>query len=217
MVHRDIELSRLTGCPDPPPAPLDRPQCGAGAGAPRPTACRSRPKRARTTSRSPTSCCRAFDAVYKVNPPLRTADDIAALKVGLADGTIDAIATDHAPHPAEAKEQPLDQAPPGMLGLETALSLALGELDSASPRSSACCRAIRRGSLGSPIATVVRSRSGARRTSPCSTRPATWTVVPAKLGVEEPQHPVRRPRDGRQGPPHDPSRASRRVDGEAQR
>ena len=69
-----------------------------------------------------------FDAVYKVNPPLRTASDIAAIKRGLSDGTIDAIATDHAPHPPEAKEQPLDDAPPGMLGLETALALSLGEL-----------------------------------------------------------------------------------------
>ncbi len=67
--------------------------------------------------------------MYKVNPPLRTSADIAAIKAGLADGTIDAIATDHAPHPPEAKEAPLDQAPPGMLGLQTALSLALTELD----------------------------------------------------------------------------------------
>ncbi len=70
-----------------------------------------------------------YDPVFKVNPPLRSAADVAALKAGLADGTIDAIASDHAPHPAEAKEQPLDHAPPGMLGLETALGLALGELD----------------------------------------------------------------------------------------
>ena len=69
-----------------------------------------------------------YDPVYKVNPPLRTASDIVALKRGLADGTIDAIATDHAPHTTDAKEQPLDEAPPGMLGLETALPLALGEL-----------------------------------------------------------------------------------------
>ena len=69
-----------------------------------------------------------YDAVYKVNPPLRTADDIAALKAGLADGTIDAIATDHAPHAPHTKEAPLDQAPPGMLGLETALALSLDEL-----------------------------------------------------------------------------------------
>ena len=70
-----------------------------------------------------------YDPVFKVNPPLRTPADIAAIKAGLADGTIDAIATDHAPHPPEAKEAPLDQAPPGMLGLETALALSLGELD----------------------------------------------------------------------------------------
>ncbi|MEX2659410.1 MAG: amidohydrolase family protein, partial [Acidimicrobiales bacterium] len=69
------------------------------------------------------------DPMFKVHPPLRTADDVAAIKVGLADGTIDAIATDHAPHQVEAKEAAFDQAPPGMLGLETALALALGELD----------------------------------------------------------------------------------------
>jgi dihydroorotase len=70
-----------------------------------------------------------YDALYKVNPPLRTADDIAAIRAGLADGTIDAIATDHAPHVAESKEQPLDQAPPGMLGLQTALGVSLASLE----------------------------------------------------------------------------------------
>ena len=70
----------------------------------------------------------SYDPVFKVNPPLRTAADVAAVRAGLADGTIDAIATDHAPHAQEAKEQPFDEAPPGMLGLETALGLALGEL-----------------------------------------------------------------------------------------
>jgi dihydroorotase len=64
-----------------------------------------------------------------VNPPLRTPADLAAIKSGLADGTLDAIATDHAPHAQEAKEAPFDQAPPGMLGLETALGLAMTELD----------------------------------------------------------------------------------------
>jgi dihydroorotase len=70
-----------------------------------------------------------YDSVFKVNPPLRTAADVAAVKAGLADGTLDAIATDHAPHAPEDKERPFDHAPPGMLGLETALALALGELD----------------------------------------------------------------------------------------
>ena len=72
---------------------------------------------------------RSFDPVFKVNPPLRTDDDVAAVRQGLADGVIDAIATDNAPHAPEAKEAPWDEAPPGMLGLETALGLALTELD----------------------------------------------------------------------------------------
>ncbi|HEY6532386.1 MAG TPA: dihydroorotase, partial [Acidimicrobiales bacterium] len=70
----------------------------------------------------------SYDPVFKVNPPLRTAEDVAAVKAGLADGTIDAIATDHAPHTQEVKEAPFDHAPCGMLGLETALALALTEL-----------------------------------------------------------------------------------------
>ena len=73
--------------------------------------------------------CASYDPVFKVNPPLRTAADVAAVRAGLADGTIDCIATDHAPHTQEAKEAAFDQAPPGMLGLETALALALTELD----------------------------------------------------------------------------------------
>ena len=67
--------------------------------------------------------------MFKVNPPLRTPADISAIKDGLADGTIDAIATDHAPHEPHTKEAPLDQAPSGMLGLETALGVCLEELD----------------------------------------------------------------------------------------
>ena len=70
-----------------------------------------------------------YDPVFKVNPPLRTGTDVAAVKEAIADGTADAIATDHAPHAQEAKELPFDQAPPGMLGLETALGLALTELE----------------------------------------------------------------------------------------
>jgi dihydroorotase len=66
---------------------------------------------------------KSFNPIFKVNPPLRTPRDIEALKEGLVDGTIDAIATDHAPHAGHSKEQPLDVAPPGMLGLETALAV----------------------------------------------------------------------------------------------
>lgn len=69
----------------------------------------------------------SYNPVFKVNPPLRSIDDIRALKAGLLDGTIDAIATDHAPHPRRDKEMSLDMAPPGMLGLETALGVVLAE------------------------------------------------------------------------------------------
>lgn len=65
----------------------------------------------------------SYDPVYKVNPPLRTSQDVMALRAGLADGTIDIVATDHAPHPAEEKECEWSAASFGMLGLETALSV----------------------------------------------------------------------------------------------
>ncbi len=74
------------------------------------------------------AACASFDPAFKVHPPLRTDADVEAIKAGLGDGTIDAIATDHAPHPVEAKERPFEEAPPGMLGLETALALTLDEL-----------------------------------------------------------------------------------------
>lgn len=65
----------------------------------------------------------SYDPTYKVNPPLRTEADVEALRAGLADGTIDIVATDHAPHPAEAKDCEWEAAAFGMLGLETALSI----------------------------------------------------------------------------------------------
>src|SRR6202012_598367 len=65
----------------------------------------------------------SYDPIFKVNPPLRTAEDVAALREGLAAGTIDAVATDHAPHPLEDKESEWAAAAMGMLGLETALSV----------------------------------------------------------------------------------------------
>ena len=65
----------------------------------------------------------SYDPVYKVNPPLRTEADVHALREALADGTIDIVATDHAPHPTESKECEWQEAAFGMLGLETALSI----------------------------------------------------------------------------------------------
>jgi dihydroorotase len=128
MVHRDIELSRLTG------ARVHFLHLSTVRSVDLVRAAKADGLRV-TAEAAPhhftlsDEMLRTFDATYKVNPPLRTAEDIAAIKAGLRDGTIDAIATDHAPHPAHQKEQALDAAPPGMLGLQTALSLSLGELD----------------------------------------------------------------------------------------
>ena len=71
---------------------------------------------------------KTFDTNAKVNPPLRTKKDVEAIKRGLKDGTIDCIATDHAPHSIEEKEVEFDFAPFGMVGLETALGLVITEL-----------------------------------------------------------------------------------------
>jgi dihydroorotase len=127
-VHRDIELVRLTGTPmhflhlsTERSVELVRRAKADGL----PITAEAAPHHFTLTD----ELLESYDAVFKVNPPLRTAADIAAIKAGLADGTIDAIATDHAPHAPHTKEAPLDQAPPGMLGLETALALAITELD----------------------------------------------------------------------------------------
>jgi dihydroorotase len=71
------------------------------------------------------ACAESYDPVFKVNPPLRTDIDVEAVRIGLADGTIDAVATDHAPHAVEDKESEWAQARPGMLGLEQALSVVV--------------------------------------------------------------------------------------------
>ena len=72
--------------------------------------------------------CEGYDTNAKMNPPLREAEDRDAIRHALADGTLDCIATDHAPHHYDAKEREFDEAPNGIIGLETALSLALREL-----------------------------------------------------------------------------------------
>lgn len=70
----------------------------------------------------------SYDANFKMNPPLRSPADVEALRRGVADGTIDAIATDHAPHSLEEKEAEFDLAPPGIIGLETALGVVITHL-----------------------------------------------------------------------------------------
>jgi dihydroorotase len=128
MVHRDIELARLTGGQV---HLLHLSTAGSVELVRRAKADGLRVSAEATPHHISLSeeLLAGYDSVYKVNPPLRTQADIAAVREGLADGTIDAIATDHAPHAPETKEQPLDQAPPGMLGLETALGVCLAHLD----------------------------------------------------------------------------------------
>jgi dihydroorotase len=128
MVHRDIELSRLTGAP----VHLLHLSTAGSVDLVR----RAKDDGVRVTAEATPhhisltdDLLAGYDSRFKVNPPLRTMADVEAVRAGLTDGTIDAIATDHAPHAPETKEQPLDQAPPGMLGLETALGVCLAHLD----------------------------------------------------------------------------------------
>ncbi len=72
--------------------------------------------------------CAEYDTNAKMNPPLREAEDVEAIRQGLRDGTIDVIASDHAPHHYDAKEREFDHAPNGIIGLETALGVAIRDL-----------------------------------------------------------------------------------------
>lgn len=128
MVMRDVALARLTGCRVHFQHLSTQGSLAMIAGAKAgglPVTCEA------TTHHFTLSHanCATYDPVFKVNPPLRTDDDVTAVAAGLGDGTVDCIATDHAPHAPDTKQQPFDDAPPGMLGLETALALALTELD----------------------------------------------------------------------------------------
>jgi dihydroorotase len=123
MVHRDIELVRLTGAPmhflhlsTAKSVELVRAAKRDGL----PVTAEVTPHHIALTD----NLLEGFDPIFKVNPPLRTPEDIAALHEGVRDGTIDAVATDHAPHADHTKQMPLDLAPPGMLGLETALAVS---------------------------------------------------------------------------------------------
>jgi dihydroorotase len=126
----------------------------------------------------------SFDPVFKVAPPLRTRADIEALGAGLADGTIDCVATDHAPHAQEDKEKEFDKAPPGMLGLETALAVLITELvapgllslsELVDRMSTAPARIRGLDGHGGPVA------AGAPATLVAFDPEARWLVEPARL------------------------------------
>ncbi|MBV2362437.1 dihydroorotase [Streptomonospora nanhaiensis] len=135
-----------------------------------------------------------YDPVYKVNPPLRTAEDVQALREALADGTIDCVATDHAPHPAEAKETEWATAAMGMLGLETALSIVqhtmvdtgLLDWDGVAERMSAApARIGRLSGHGRPIA------AGEPANVTLYQADTAWEVDPAALASKSANTPYR--------------------------
>jgi dihydroorotase len=127
MIHRDIELARLTGARlhvlhISTAGAVDLLRRGKARGV-RVTAEVAAAHLALTDR-----CLASFDSNYKMNPPLRTEADVEALIAGLQDSTIDAIVSDHSPHAPEKKMRELDQAPNGIIGLETLLPVCVGAL-----------------------------------------------------------------------------------------
>jgi dihydroorotase len=127
IVARDLALARLTG------ARLHVPHVSTSGAVELVRAAKARGVRV-TAEATPhhlaltDEVVTGYDPVYKVAPPLRSREDVEALRLGLAEGTVDCVATDHAPHAAEEKEREFDAAPCGMTGLETALGVLHSEL-----------------------------------------------------------------------------------------
>jgi dihydroorotase len=137
---------------------------------------------------------RSYDPVYKVNPPLRTQADVEAVREGLADGTIDVVATDHAPHPLEDKDCEWAAAAMGMTGLETALSVVQHAMvdtglltweQVADRMSAAPARIGRLRGQGEPLA--VGSAANLVLVDPA----ARWTVDPAQMATSGRNSPFR--------------------------
>jgi len=127
MIHRDIELAQLTG------GMLHLLHVSTAGSVE--LIRRAKKKGLRVTAETcpqyfflTDKCLHSFDSNYKLNPPLRTEDDVRALIAGLQDGTLDVLASDHAPHAPEKKLRELDQAPFGMVGLETLLPVSITAL-----------------------------------------------------------------------------------------
>jgi dihydroorotase len=125
-------------------------------------------------------CCEGYNTNAKMNPPLREEADVEAMRQALKDGTIDCIATDHAPHPYDAKEQEFDYAPFGVVGLETALGIAMVELVERGtltlPELVRCLTTAPADIAHLPAGTLAR---GAAADVTVFDPAATWTVDPA--------------------------------------
>jgi dihydroorotase len=180
MVMRDIALARLTG------ATIHFQHLSTARSVDMVRAARAEglPISAEATPHHFTlthAACAGYDTVFKVNPPLRTDADVAAVKAGLRAGSLDCIATDHAPHAPHTKEAAFIDAPPGMLGLETALSLALTELAMPIEQVLALMswQPARIGAMGDAHGGPV---APGRPANLCVIDPlTTWTVDPSKL------------------------------------
>jgi dihydroorotase len=127
MIHRDIELAALTG------GRLHILHVSTAGGVD--LIRRARQRGVRVTGEAcphhftlTDQCLRSFDSNFKMSPPLRSQADVDALIAGLRDGTLQVIASDHAPHAPEKKMRELDQAPSGVIGLETLLPICIGAL-----------------------------------------------------------------------------------------
>src|SRR5438477_5205575 len=127
MIHRDIELAELTG------GRLHILHVSTAGGVD--LIRRGRQRGVRVSGEAcphhftlTDKCLRTFDSNYKMAPPLRTDADVQAIIAGLKDGTLEVIATDHAPHAPEKKMRELDQAPNGIIGLETFLPICIKAL-----------------------------------------------------------------------------------------
>ena len=144
---------------------------------------------------------RTFDSNFKMNPPLRTWSDVEAVIGGLKDGTIEIIATDHAPHAREKKMREIDQAPFGIVGLETLIPITVHGL--IEPGHLTWPEVIRKLTinpaqlLGIPKGTL---RAGADADVTIIDPEARWTIDPDAVPLQEPQHALWRLGGPRPGP-----------------
>jgi len=186
MVARDLSLVRLTGAR----LHLLHLSCAGSISMLRSARAEGVPVTAEVTPHhlSLTDACLGdYDPVFKVNPPLRPLRDVAELRQACVEGLVDAVATDHAPHPPESKDCPLDEAAPGMLGLQTSWPVTLAslrpEMDVAQiiallswrPARVAGIALDQGGDQGGPIA------PGSPANICVVDATATWTVEPSRL------------------------------------
>ena len=159
------------------------------------------------------SLCCGYDPLFKVNPPLRTEGDVKAVKEGLADGTIDAIATDHAPHPGPGEGAPLRRGAPGDAGPGDRPGPhphRAGRARPARPAPGPGPAVLAAGPPGRPRRPRRPGRAGPAR-PPLRLRPRSRLGGrPHPPGQPVPQHPLRRPQADRPGPPHPPGRRAGR-------